>query len=248
MSKRVPRRLKRFYRQNEKMDNDYEDDYDNYENDSPREKKSSRNKNEDDSSRIPTMNYEDLNIDNKNLHELKKVEQITLEEKVAMLELKKFKDKNKRLPNKNEAEQLAGSLYTQFKENPVRGGEFSFAKAGEEEEDTGSRHRSHRQRRHEESAEDSGEKKSRRSHRRKRNEKEENNIEAPPARAQGQNIKDLLGDGNESVGKQKIDKDEFDLGLEDDESFSSGTDSDLDDLEKLAGMGPSARKKIKKKK
>ncbi len=114
MAEKVPRRMKRFNRQEKNNENSYE-------------QYNSNNKNQinpmDNSlkyadTKLPTMAYEDVNIDEKNLQELKKIEQLNLEQKLALLEVEKFKKQNKRLPNKKEAEQMADSLYTQFKNNP----------------------------------------------------------------------------------------------------------------------------------
>lgn len=108
----VPRRLKRFYRNSENSDTLEQENYnysmtDNSGYDDPKSYKTSS---------IPTMDYED--IDEKNLNEIKKVEQQNLEEKLAMLEIEKFKKEKNRMPNKQEQEQLASSLYEQFKNNP----------------------------------------------------------------------------------------------------------------------------------
>ncbi len=67
---------------------------------------------------IPSMEYEDLekNISDQNKKEIQKIEQTTLEQKLALFEIEQFKKKNKRLPNKKESEQIADNLYTQFKE------------------------------------------------------------------------------------------------------------------------------------
>ncbi len=108
----VPRRLKRFYRSSENSDLQEQENYnysinDNIQYDNPKSYKNPS---------IPTMEYED--IDEKNLNEIKKVEQQNLEEKLAMLEIEKFKKEKNRMPNNKEQEQLASSLYEQFKNNP----------------------------------------------------------------------------------------------------------------------------------
>jgi hypothetical protein len=104
MAKKIPRRMKRFQRQD-----DYSEE-NNY--------KSEKQTNDYSETKLPTMKYEDVDMSERNYEEMKKIEQMNLEEKLALLEVKKFKKQNKRLPNKEESEKMADSLYTQFKNNP----------------------------------------------------------------------------------------------------------------------------------
>lgn len=126
---KIPRRLRRFYRQAEQKtargqggaghrkggsEEDYyglESGYDTpaYAGHFPRE----------DLSSMPTMDYEDLNINEQNYRELKRFEQKKKEEALALEEIERFKEKNKRMPSKEEAERIAESIYNQLKESNV---------------------------------------------------------------------------------------------------------------------------------
>jgi hypothetical protein len=106
MTKKIPRRMKRFQRQND------------YPNENYGTNESEKKTNDYSETKLPTMKYEDVDMSEKNYEEMKKIEQMNLEEKLALLEVKKFKKQNKRLPNKEESEKMADSLYTQFKNNP----------------------------------------------------------------------------------------------------------------------------------
>ena len=107
--KNIPRRMKRFYRQGKQppSENYQKDSYD------PGFGKAS------DFGNIPTMGYEDLekNMSDENKKEIQRLEQGDLEQKLALFEVEKFKKKNKRLPNKKESQQMADTLYNQFKDD-----------------------------------------------------------------------------------------------------------------------------------
>ena len=240
MSERVPRRLKRFYRDKDKQAAMDREEFGDYE-DKDFRRKTDVTK-EEIVTHIPDMSYED--IDNKNLKDINKIEKQNLEQKIATLEVKKFKKENKRLPNRHESEQLAGSLFKQFQENPVDdNGEFSYEGNGDEEiSDRRGRHRNRR------AQKDASEEKEHRHGRRGRKQKEE--IASPDndvssTQAQG-NIKDLMGDTTGTDGK-KEDGNEFDLGLAEDMSEDvNAVNSDLDELEELADFDGKKKKKSKK--
>ncbi len=214
---RAPRRLNRFYRQQERSREDYEDDS----RPSERGRKKSKEEMYDDVERLPTMDYEDVDIDDRNLNEIQKVEQYNLEEKLALLEVKKFKKEKKRLPNKEEAEKIADTLYTQFKEQPLM--EESLVRDGEGK----SRGRRERPSKEERRAEKEQRRNDRRNrHGRRRNNEEENEMSnIPGEREEGfgkedlkkDDIKDLFGGIGASNGNKKekigIDKDAFNLNI-----------------------------------
>lgn len=124
---RVPRRLRRFYRPVEKKYGDGghrqgsgRDENDYYGIDADYKDVSSYTSPERQQlGSIPTMNYEDLEIDPKNYRELKKFEQKKKEEELALLEINRFKETHNRLPSKEEAEQIAENIYSQLKESDV---------------------------------------------------------------------------------------------------------------------------------
>lgn len=215
---KVPRRLRRFYRDNndDSYNNNYSDNDDSY--------KSGSNTNYSNSlktTKIPTMDYED--IDEKNLKEIKKIEQKNLEEKIAMLEIEKFKKEKNRMPNNEEEEQLASSLYEQFKSNTL---DTDFDGG----EDINGKNKITPRERYK--------------HRRKQNknieEKEEqkNNLPKEEYKNQETDIKSMFEEASTTKNKQT---DDFDLGLDFDDSKLDDTD-ELEDLEDF-----SLEKKKKKK-
>jgi len=238
MSERVPRRLKRFYRDKDKQAAMDREEFGDYEDTSFRGKNDVTE--EEIVTHIPDMSYED--IDNKNLKDINKIEKQNLEQKIATLEVKKFKKENKRLPNRHESEQLAGSLFKQFQENPVDdNGEFSYEGNGDEEiSDRRGRHRNRR------AQKDASEEKEHRHGRRGRKQKEE--IASPDndvssTQAQG-NIKDLMGGDDSGANSKEKAGSEFDLGLADDMSEDVGSvESDLGELEELADFDGKKKKK-----
>ena len=216
----VPRRLKRFYRdkdspqgENQKYTNDDE------------EKETFTDPKEDFSGKIPTMEYED--VSDKNYDAIKKVEQQTLEEKLALLEVEKFKGEKKRLPTNNDSDVLANNLFEQFKNNP------DMEDVGNTANDIETNGKDNRR--------------GRRGRRRERHDKKgqvekENPIADTQGEAPNENIKDLF-DNKEGESNEKIDKDEFDVDLKGDEGEAEG-----DDLKELEDFSIDEKDKKKKKK
>ena len=103
--KNVPRRMRRFYRQGEQAP--------------PEKVYYSEEEKGTGFGNIPSMEYEDLekHISDENKKEIRRLEQTDLEQKLALFEVEKFKKENKRLPNKKESQQIADSLYSQFKDS-----------------------------------------------------------------------------------------------------------------------------------
>ena len=103
--KNVPRRMRRFYRPSEQT----QSGNNNY----------SREATDNYYGNIPSMEYEDLSkhISDENKKEISRLEKTDLEQKLALFEVEKFKKENKRLPNKQESQQIADNLYSQFKES-----------------------------------------------------------------------------------------------------------------------------------
>ncbi len=236
MSEKVPRRLKRFYRQKGEGEEEqgYSEDYggnDDYYNESKQKsgRRFSREEKEDDFDirKIPSMEYEDVKIDEKNIVEIKKIEEKSLEEKLAMLEVEKFKQEKKRLPNKKESEKLADNIYTQLKETPVEELEEKVGRRSSRREERHSRREERNSRRHggnERIPEDM---------------KESNHAEkevSPPEPVA--NIKDLFSE-EEKGGAKKSKKSEFDLGLGPDfeegvnDTNESGSAGNGDELETI---------------
>ena len=246
MSERVPRRLQRFYREkNSKQGADERgDEFSDYQNNKKFEE---NNLPEEEITHIPSMNYED--VDEKNLNEIKKVEQQNLAQKLATLEVKKFKEKNNRLPNKRESEQLASSLLKQLDENSLDGdGEFSFHGSDGRDINQQITGRQRRHGRHRETQVE--EKETRRRGRDKQNKRgtEKEAFVQEDAPTAKRNIKDLFGEDDETDSSEE--KDTFDLDdnldEEDDSSpseFDDDNDSDLDELEELAGIDKKKKKK-----
>ena len=143
----VPRRMKRFYREAAQEKQQVEAEYSGYSNadeakyGSQREDRNSYNgddysgnleaafkkvdtipteRKKDELESIPSMNYEDMHLDEKNSRELKQIGENELEEKLALFEIEKFKKEKKRMPTKDEASRLAESVYTQIKTEKVK--------------------------------------------------------------------------------------------------------------------------------
>jgi hypothetical protein len=111
MPENVPRRLMRFYRKNEsppQENNRRQIEDDNY---NPGVAPNGREL----LSEIPTMDYEDVEKNKKNLEEINSIEQKNLEEKLALKEVENFKNTHNRLPTGEESNQIAESLYNQLK-------------------------------------------------------------------------------------------------------------------------------------
>jgi hypothetical protein len=63
---------------------------------------------------IPSMEYEDLNLDEKNARELKKIGENEMEEKLALFEIEKFKKEKNRMPTNEEKSLLAENIFNQL--------------------------------------------------------------------------------------------------------------------------------------
>lgn len=217
-TEKIPRRMQRFYRKN---------DNENYENNDYYGKEHSNNKesfSEYDNAHLPTMEYEDVKIDEKNYQKIKEIEQMNLEQKLTLLEVEKFKKQNKRLPNEKETEKMADTLYLQFKNNP------EMLSNQEEKEDK--KVRSRRERRRQD---------------RKKEEKEEVNETITNEPIVNGNIKELFSSNND----KKV-KNEFDLGLDlgDESELEEMDHIKNDDIEEIKEFGeescPSCGKKTDK--
>ena len=187
----IPRRMKRFYRQTGA--------------ELPEEQQKKERKEasfrQDLNSKMPTIRYEDLpTLDKKNFNELRMIQAKNLEEKLALMEIEKFKKEKKRMPNKSEAEQIAENIFAQLKNSDIY--EEKEPPVGQE----GPR-RLNRGRRRE------------REERKRANEEDKNNLRKTEGSAQAPiqssnviNVKDLFKD--DSTGEEEIHEgDEFSLDL-----------------------------------
>jgi hypothetical protein len=135
----VPRRMRRFYREAEHGKKQINSEYGGYSTDSSsygNGRKSyfggdnysgsleaavkkvdniSDGRKKEELTSIPSMDYEDLNLDEKNSRELKKIGQNEMKEKLALFEIEKFKKEKNRLPTKDETTKLAENVFTQVK-------------------------------------------------------------------------------------------------------------------------------------
>ena len=213
--KKVPRRMKRFYREAVDEKRAIDEEYGGYESYSykdegytgslesavkkvesiPAEERKER------AESLPTMEYEDLNIDRKNERELRKIGEKETEEKLALFEIEKFKREKKRMPTRKESGQLAENVFEQMKQEK------------DIEEQAPSRHERRRRARGREMPADEG-----KPHREKRRPRRgrKNAPPVPPAPPSGElgsmgDIKSLLGDET-GPGKKKLES-EMDLGL-----------------------------------
>ncbi len=220
MADKIPRRMRRFYREKktETKIKPKETDFSKY----------------DDPEGLPSMDYEDVGKDNKNHEEMKKIEELNLEEKLALMEVKKFKEEKKRLPNKEEAEKIAGNIYEQIRKNPEL---FGISK-----EETGrSRGREKRSEREEKKPRD---RRGRRNREEKKepSKKEETTLEEP---AIGKDMKELLSEENKSTKKDSFKKikDDFDIGLD----LKEDLEEDANELEEISDEEESKCPKCGKK-
>ncbi len=231
MDEKVPRRMMRFYRSAEQKKQQYNEEsysapYREEANQNYSQQKSRQKEEENESptgrnilSHIPTMDYEDVNLemDQKNAEEFRKIQQKNLEEKLALNEIEKFKRENKRLPDEKESDRIAENLFTQLKNSNVN---ELYGKETGAEAPVASR-----------------------SGRRGRRGEEEKSIpqearqKAPVSKSEesGQaigDIKDILGEGNKQSGsKKKNSEDEFSLDLGEGESIGEGEDiSSIEDI------------------
>jgi len=255
---KVPRRMRRFYRQKEASNEAYESGtggtaaqsaarYSNYDRPNYEEPVVDRSV----LAQIPSMEYEDVKIDQKNAQELKKIEEQNMEEKLALIEVERFKKENKRLPNKHEHEQIAENIFTQLKGMSAEG----VAEQKDEQRASTSR----RMRRGRAQLEKENPLAQKQIPAEGKIQKEPS-FQSGPAAAPIANIKDLLKD-DASIGAgsgSSLDK-EFDLGFEGSEGSedkSAGPESiesleetgDLD-LKEMKGMGevcPNCKKESEK--
>jgi hypothetical protein len=218
MSK-IPRRMQRFYRQPKQNKDTYSQDtysQDTYSQDNYSQKNDSfSNK----TNGLPSMDYEDINIDEKNYQELKKIEKLNLEEKLALLEVKKFQQEKKRLPNKKETETMADNLFTQFKEN----NEISQAPGHSRPERNKSQEHSRRDR-----------------HGSNQKQIPQEELSIPQNDTPNANIKDLFSDTSIKENEKK--GDDFDLGLDLDSDTPANINENLDDFDDLKSF-PENKKK-----
>ncbi len=254
MGSDVPRRLRRFYRKGEQnQEQTPEQNYysnqqvndngaDNYEpgfNQNYGQAESFDKNNEKEKSdleRIPTMDYEDLSIDERNKKDIQRFEKEDSEKRLALEEIEKFKKQNNRMPNKKETEQIAENLFTQIKNNPI-----NYPGA----QNVGQSYSTRRGRNRNESNNDSG-----LSMEQKMNQTDKLSIAqgTPKSRQRNlnqnivpqenatneleemgkENIKDLFDDNPKT---KKETKDEFDLGLDSELSNSDITKNDLEEIE-----------------
>jgi hypothetical protein len=177
-------------------------------------------KNELDS--IPSMDYEDLRLDEKNARELKKIGENEMEEKLALFEVEKFRHEKNRMPNKEETSKLAENVYTQLKSDNVDTSTMSRRELRQ----------MRRQQKNPESSSGLGEEKTEEQPRHSRHgtrpQPAQQNSEPPMNTNIGDigNVKDLLGD-DFNRNKNKLDSD-MDLGLGD-----LGEEDDLDSIEDM---------------
>lgn len=167
------------------------------------------------------MEYEDLEIDEKNAKDIEEYQKKSEDKELALQEIKKFKKENKRMPNKKETEKIAEHLYTQIKNNPIE-----YPDTITPEETSGRSRRGRRNRNTNEQipkVEENIPKK----------ETIEDTIDTNISKEMilgeehEENIKDLFAD----TEKKKNNSDEFDLGLETD--FSNKELIGIDDEKEL---------------
>ncbi len=132
MAEKIPRRMMRFQRKKGAEEQNYSGN-ENY-----------RQMPQDDalsaSGQIPSMNYEDVASSKKNEQEKKKQAQENLE-KIALGKVEEFKKQYNRMPSKEESNQMAESLYSQFKDTNMEN--ISPGDSGEEMGNENKRGRHH---------------------------------------------------------------------------------------------------------
>jgi hypothetical protein len=230
MAEDVPRRLKRFYRKKEEINQNQNNAYSyqqNYSGASNNEEgydygfgtyqqNYSESEQKRELNKMPSMDYEDLPIDEKNAKDLEKFEKENQDKELALQEIEKFKKENKRMPNKKETEQIAENLYTQIKNNPINYSDIPGAV-----ENNPQRGRGHRSGHRQTSGQIPGvEEPITTPNTIEENFSKEMSIDEEDPK---ENMKDLFSD----EPKKKSAKDEFDLGFEDD--FSEKNINDFSD-------------------
>jgi len=217
MDQTVPRRLARFYRNqnqtqppedysNPPLKEDYSQNKFEY---TQKDKQNVFGSNQDKG--IPSMDYDDVNLelDKRNLEEIKKLQEKNLVEKLALDEVEKFKVQNKRMPNSKEEEQIAENLYNQLKTNSIN---------------TSDQTSSRRRNKKEKTLESQNTVK----------EFEDTPIKPLPTNyddSQVTGVKDLFGEDNEKQSKSG-EKDEFDISIGDlNEENDSNKEEDIDTID-----------------
>ncbi|VVB74807.1 DNA polymerase II large subunit [uncultured archaeon] len=222
MGEKVPRRMMRFSRKNN-ADGD-EQNYSGANNyrEVPQEGTLSG------AGQIPSMNYEDVASSKKNELEKKKSAQENLE-KIALGKVEEFKKQYNRMPSKEESDQMAESLYSQFKntnleniypeeENLNRGAENANT------EERRGRHHARGEERNQPKARGSGQVA-----------QQQGSPQQPQSNVAATDLKALLGeDGKKS---KKSASDEFDLNLEEGNDAANNTSAsaseDIGEIESI---------------
>ncbi|MFA6268936.1 MAG: hypothetical protein WCW13_02390 [archaeon] len=220
MPEKVPRRLMRFNRGNYSNTNIQSGSKDDYAEPTAPDGRPLL-------SEIPTMNYEDMEKNSKNYEEKKPIEAKSMEEKLALEEVQKFKKTFNRFPTNEESEGIAENIFNQLK-NVDTSTMYSDMPAEEK------------------GGENSPDKRSKRADRRSEREGNPTQKTIPTnnqtlAQTNSQNpnpsdIKSLLGEDSPKKGKKQTSEDEFDLGLDSDmgeSSTSSGEDVEDESIEDL---------------
>jgi predicted RNA-binding Zn-ribbon protein involved in translation (DUF1610 family) len=209
MAEKLPRRMMRFNRnRGEEAPQGYTD--------VPQFRETIRENPSEENGQIPSMEYEDVASAKKSEADKKKQVQQNLE-KIALTQVEKFKKQHNRMPNKEEADQMAESLYSQFKNTDLEN--ISPEEGAENKSTEGGEHRDRRHRHLEE---------------KQRGVKQNTAAQNIPIQKEPANIsndlKSLLGD-EEKKGKKSA-KDEFDLGLDEDTSQEAGSE-ELSGIEEI---------------
>lgn len=221
MKENMPRRLARFYR--EQNNQNYNYDYNKQPQPQNTNQRHSRENNEEDyyliqsnqiqKDQLPTMDYEDVNLelDKKNREEIQKIREKNLVEKLALEEIEKFKIQNKRMPNQKEEEQIAENLFKQLKETPPEEGSKRY-----------SRQNRNNKQNLKESIGIPGEEL-----------KEMESIKEGENNDEHNTVKDLFAEDNFKSKKRK-ENDEFDLGMGDLSETSENKLDNTDDLDSIS--------------
>ncbi|HNV01275.1 MAG TPA: RING finger protein [archaeon] len=252
MSDDVPRRLKRFYRKKEEIEKEQNQGYntqnysnpeDNYSNSGFGEKydytdsltNESQIQEKKQLNRIPSMDYEDLQINERNARDIEKFQQESQDKELALEEIEKFKRENNRMPTKKETEKIAENLFTQIKNNPIDYGDEEMEQSPRNQRRHGRRNSN--QPTMEEKVASSG----------AIEENFQKDLGGENLGNEKDSIKDLFSD---KPIKPLGEKDEFDLGLDsgDEDKNSLNDDSELEqiDLDKDSEMCPNCKQSADK--
>jgi len=158
---------------------------------------------------MPSMNYEDVASSKKNEQEKRKQAQVNLE-KIALGKVEEFKKQYNRMPNKEEADQMAENLYSQFKNTNLEHIYPEDENMGDtEEQNLGRRGRRGRHEERNQQKAGAGEQKT----------PAQSTSQQPQINTATADLKALLGE--EGKKSKKSVSDEFDLNLEEDSSETS---------------------------